>query len=642
MDSSVKTHFSIDYTTDESPVISSATHRKKPSTKKQFMLFVEDYSFTDTVINPEEESLDLGRSQLIIKELLEDTETINKWEANTYDYRFNIMMFIQAGFSYNFNYFFAGPVFILVQICKKWPLLHNLRLPGSQTEKAVLQNIYLLPIVFLCTVYFVEMRILINFIPMIMWNNHLVLVTQSSAVAYTNKKIPSLLRSVKLAVEDFQMVAKVFIYDEEAELRNTINRLQIRAAKLYFSFLEDKNDEYKSLKKRKLTEEENRECQKCIPFGGQIYYSETLNEEDILNTAMRFEKAVFQKKCLLRETRFDQDKLYGYSLACSLLEKTKQAGSQEWKFGLTVLGMAQATIVFSTIDFDKNIIEVLETGWKVFALAVVYFVILLYSIFHIINVLNTSVWNLKQREVLMDEMAKLISYEKRKKSKENNEAPYPNIDIFDDMSLKTWISLRKVFMHYGDRQMETIGLILTLFVGLNLLGLVFLLMESWFDIYHVFNKSLLDMFKMVGYNCCVLVIFICRIMLSGASLNRQYRQHRELITKNRSLVISLFRSYPKYIGEKPLKPESFFEVEGLRLLKEEFGEDYSKEKLKERLAVLTETYDDILKELTFEETHYPFKIMKVPITFALIKTLLTSIFSGSVAFLIKYISNKSH
>jgi len=641
MDSSVKTHFSIDYTAEEA--LDSASKKTNSKPQKEFLLFVEDYSFTDKANNlAEEEDGELERSQQMIKNLLHNTDEANKWEANTYEYRLNIAIFIESGIIYTLNYFFAGPFFIFAQTCFKWPLYHNLRLAGSKVEREVLRNAYIFPFVIFCTFYFEQLTILRVFIPVILLNSYLVLVTQASVLAYTNEKIPSLLKSIRLSEAEIKMVAKSLIYDAETELRNTINRLRIRASKLYFSFLEDKNEQFEDLKKQRLTEDENKECQKCVPLGGEVYYSEKVPEDQLLKTAIKFEKAIFQKKCFERETRFDKENLYGYNLACSLLAKTKQGRSQEWNFWLTLLGMAQALIVFSTSNFDGSLTELLKTGFAVFGMALVCFLILLFSIFHIIKVLNTSISNLKQRNELMDLMGKLVSHhnvQKRAKKGEEKDLGYPNMNIFDDMSLKTWISLRKIFMHYGDRQMETIALILTLFVGANVSGFIILALE-YLGSYHIFNQYLLEMFKVSTCSFGLLGIFICRIMYLGASLNSKYRKHKELITKNRALVISLFRSYPNYIGEKPLKPESFFEVEGLRLLKREFGENYSKETLKERLEMLTETYDDILKEVDFEENHYPFKIMRVSITFRLIKTLATGVLSATVGYIIKHLSIK--
>jgi len=360
---------------------------------------------------------------------------------------------------------------------------------------------------------------------------------------------------------------------------------------------------------------------------GLVYLPKLVTQENLVQEALNLEKGVFEKKCFGQRTHLDEKKMLGYNLAIDIVVSGRQEISKKMRKSFYLMGMAQAWAIE-----QGEIRRVAEYPENVFVLSVVcwlFYVSMAVIVYYIIDILCMALLNLKRRMAYMLKLGKLITLGGEEL----------NLNVVDYMSLRTWVTLRKAFMHYGDRQMETIGLIMTLFITSHIIvgALLFL------DYMHVL-KILSDEVRPYVMTFFVggqfFVIFLIMIVYQAVSINKQYHAHKELIRKNRAFVVSMYRLYPNYIAkEQPLEPESLIQVQALKLLREEFGDCEYKEKMESQLKVLMETYDEILKDLEFEEVNYPIRLVGISITPNLIKTLGTAAVSAGFASLVKYISN---
>jgi len=239
-----------------------------------------------------------------------------------------------------------------------------------------------------------------------------------------------------------------------------------------------------------------------------------------------------------------------------------------------------------------------------------------------LEICYTSVLNLKDRTAFMARLGDLLRQKNRRES--NDPRNYPLINIFDFMSLKTWIDLRKIFMAFNEQRMKTTSFVVTLLMSSHLLIAIVFFFNMYLNFlsFH-FIENFLLFFLCFMMKSIVYFVFLAWILVLGARVNSQYAVHKELIHINRSTVISLFGLYQSYIEDHTIEPATYTEAEGFKLLREEFGEKFLMGAMNHKLNLLMKTYDEVLKEIQHDETYNPFKIMGMPITWNFIKTLIS-------------------
>ena len=621
MNESYAENFYVDYNRNTS--LSS----KQPL--KDYIIFAENFTSKNQDRKPQENQIN---SQNNSNEIRSQLQQPIKWEANLYEYKFHPKVFLKAFFFYSLYFAGFAPLIKLLGHFGK-PYFHNLMLYSSLFEKKMILYSLISPLLYLPL--FVETNSLFTSTLILMFGTFIfVVVCQASMLAYSNEKFPELLNSAKLTLENMKIVSKLEDLGEHDELQATISRLNIDISSLYFTFLERGQENYSHLKK----EEKPRQSEmNLIEENNIIFCTKTLTVDELLDSTIEFQREVFNKRYLDTDTRYDKTHFSGYSLAYNLLKLSRKIAPSSTKLRvITYLSSIQGYISFRRQA--ELIYKYGDERLLFFIPCFIYYVLLITGVYYTIIFLDRGIDNIKRRLLLMREMSELISTRKRRQN-DQNEKSYPNINVFDYMSLRTWVTLRKIFMHIGDRQMESIGLAVTLFTGSHLITMAILVL-NYIGSFKLIQNDFLEYLINYSIGSILILFFLAKIVVLGSSLNQQYEIHRNLIRKNKSIVVSVFRLYSSYLGEKPIEPKNYVEAEGFRLLKEEFGENYSEEKMKEKLELLINTYDDILQEIEFEEKQYPFQVLGIPITRTLVKAIGTGLVSVAAALISKAMSSK--
>jgi len=619
MSQELVSHFSFDVNESQQPSIIDS--------EPTYLIHAEGYLPKNFKPNASKDSLDSLFKRLDApSDSLLPSQKVIYWKTNLSDYRFNTDIFIKSLFFYFLYYFIFGPTFLVFRKLFENPILNNLLMPTIQGEAAVLHWIvWILPLGYLSFILD-DFAVLMPSVIALYMNLLFVIVTQASMAAFTNTKASELFTSTMMSPEQVKVLKKVEIGDEYFELRNTFNRLNINITRLYFEFMEERSGLDKVFKKQI---DNNQDKSEYLVKDGRLFLLKMVKKENLIKEALEFEKAIFNMKSYWQKTHLDDHKMFGYNLAMYVLAANKQEISSKMGQLIFLTGILQAAIIH--IKEFRQIVSSSEDTFLFLSLNFLFYMSMLFIIMYLIDILLMAFLNMKRRKGFMFTLGNLITPGSSEKC--------PNLNVFDYMSLKTWMKLRKVFMNYGDRQMETIGLIMTLFVGSHAIVGVLLFLD-YMRVLEIFGETLRFYVVTFFVGGQFFTIFFIMIIAQALSVNQQFHKHKELIRRNRELVGSMYRLYPNYIAEEQaLEPENAFEAQALRLLRKEFGDCEYKEKMESQLRVLMETYDDILKDLEFEEHHYPITLIGIKIAPNLVKTLVTAIGTAGFASLAKYISS---
>jgi len=446
--------------------------------------------------------------------------------------------------------------------------------------------------------------------------------------AFTNKNFIELTKLVRLRAKEVSSISRVDAENAEKELRDTFTLQSIDVSSLYFNFLEDGAKFNQTMERKNLELGVNH-----LNFRNQdadIIYYQKVTEKNLVRSVVAFERTIFEKKWLSQKTCLDDTKLFGYNLSLKLLDVMEKCVPAKIliyiAFPIFIEMIGSSLWILNEQKDQKSKNNNLLTPLMISDL--------LFSSLMIItqqNVFLEILLNIKRRKDAMLKLGELITPGKR--------TSLPNLNIFDEMSLRTWVKLRKVFMHFGERQLKVLSLIITLFlIRLAIAAIVF------------YISYLLDLEKETSNqtlkSCAILVIiqghyvylYLLALISIAITINQQYTVHRDLMMKNKEIVKEMYRLYPHYIAnEHPLKPRRLFEDQALKVLKKEFPGPYDQEKMERKLKALIETYNNIASELQDEERKTPIKFFGFEITgkvfIGLATTFLPAIW-GSVQTLI--------
>ena len=285
MSETTNTHFSIDLGTSS---------EKEPLNPKDNKLYI--YSKTFSFIN----KLNKGNKPPE-KEQKPHNSNTHKWEANLYQYKLNLSVFIEALFVYIPYFLGLGPLFFVIKLLCSIPFIHNLILPCNRLQMIIA---LLAPFVYLplfveeCNEFRADMFTLLMTLLF-------VAVAQASSMAFTNEKFPQLLNSIKLSKTSLEKATKLEIMNEKDELQSTILRLNTNASLLYFNFLKEDGSNYSHMRKL-LVDPNNLNLKESEE---EIFSVHQATKQDIFEETMNFQRVLFKKNNFTKKTRFDDKKL---------------------------------------------------------------------------------------------------------------------------------------------------------------------------------------------------------------------------------------------------------------------------------------------------------------------------------------------
>ena len=425
----------------------------------------------------------------------------------------------------------------------------------------------------------------------------------------------------------------------EEELQALVLTLNIDISFLYFSFLQDThNPNLRFLKKQSLKKSiAFRKMESSINPKTSINLSQEETpareynlEEECPNVKVSLLRKAFEKRYLVKTTRFDDKYFYGYNLAFEMINRAKAKKVNDFDIGLFIISVIQGLIpsVYRVWFGMKFLTSRPWLSMPLISLNILFFYFNLRITVKIIE-------DLSRRIFLMKEMAALINPMKRPYSA-GSEEPYSNFNVFDIMTLKTWASLRLIFMHYGDRFIHRNNMNITM-ITLFYVSILAVILLQGLGITKIFEsiEDYTEYVAILGFGSVLFFGIFLSIMYYGAFLNDQYRIHKDLLRKNRTVVKDLKRFSNFMEGENPIEPKTFLYKEGLRTLREELGEEDFARKLEEKTEKLAQVFDDIIEELNFEELNNCFKLFGIPISYTLLQSVLVGLASVGAALLKK-------
>jgi len=542
------------------------------------------------------------------------------WKFDLHEYSFDKGILFWGFIFYTLYYCGLCWPLLILKCCpkrsKKWPLIYNLNNRNGWLERLVGLIGFVVPFglfSFLMKEDFGTLRPLV----IALWMNTIfVIASLASMTAYTNKNASNLIVTIPLYSEEMESLKKIHISETEAELRETLNRLNINVSHLYFNYLQETR--------------ELREKMKRVKVEGVRSPVPTVTEVTNVEQTKALDNSRFEEKYLTRYlTELDNEKLFGYNLALDLLRSIEQPKFNAFKSKRYCLGAVVALILFG-VQCARIVKSNSQYRAPLWGLAAVFFICFMITVFYILEIIYIGTSTLQRKKHLMVELGKLIDFGKCQ-----------IINIFDEMSMRTWMKLRKTFMHYGDRQMEIMYLIISGFIGLYLITVIAFL-ASYFSGGSEFLNDWYNNVELLNIGVIYLVLFVIEIIYLALSINMQFNTHRELIMENQRDVVEMYRLYPDYDAGR-LKPiQNSFEDQAFISLKtklpieqslnqiDEFPKKTLQDKVDVQVGRLNEVYDGVWRELKFEEKTHPIKLAGIKITPELVVALAAAL--GSALF----------
>jgi len=614
---------------------------------KAFFLYHKNF-YTDDYNERDKKAL---LEQPIYKHI-ENAKDENFIEANLYMYGFQFGVFLKVFFIDLLYALGIGTLLLPFSKCiLRWRFMNNTSYFENQRIVqflGVFTLIYIIYGVWSNTLWQINTQALEYFEGLLF-----ICVTNASIAAFMNPQIPKLLSSYALKqIPDTNRFHWKFLFNDkkdiEQEINSTFLRLNIDASLFYATFLQQKTPSiylrhYKDKEAVDISGllenlqgllddfQQNMALNKSLPI---ILYHTPVPASELLNKIPFFERYLFKRRYLSGENRYDETKAFGYQIALSIANITP--GGSLASSLVFILSLVNWLVCFVYDIMSHNDSEQISL-WMSWSAIIIWFVLNLMSRCLSAVIICQAVIILVSKLRHMQALYNMI-LTTRLPLFANEESYLPVFNIFDVTSLKSWSTLRKLFMHFNEQRLESLTLALAVLMGIQISTLAVVAL-FYFGIFHSQNMNLLSYLTFFGTDATLFLISIFILVLYCVKVNSQYQIHRDLIRVNKGIVLNLFRLYPSLIGADAIEPGSFIYNCGFKILQEEFGPSFPVDKIDRRLQALTETYDQILQDLEYEEIHHPFKLFGIPVrqTFlsslgALIITSLTPLIKKLLGF----------
>ena len=540
---------------------------------------------------------------------------------------FNFGLFLKV-FILQIMMFIFGPAILLLNFCFKRAIIHNI-ISLTYFNDGGLIFFVLMPVLN----WYVILRYQENRMQFlaVLQSMIFVFLVHSFHVAQVNKEIAKRFSTIRFQIKDLHQCRFFPIIDDEDSLdnensrifRETTLRLNMDISLLRYKFLQQvkiprsAEDEKDRLEASEVANYEMTEH--------NIFYKAQTSEADFLKEYAKVERDLFRLKYLAGNSRFDQDEYYNKVYSNSFLEEK----------GLGSTGVACFLLLLFTYPISSLVYDATETNAKWWGLAGWNFLCLVPMVclgFTFIEGINKLVVT----ENLLRKLSKKIAIERQ--TPQYIDKPIVTYDIFDYMTLKSWIALRKIIMNAHDRKLTTVSWSLSVIIGFQAIGCIFIAFIYLKIITFINFDDYISYYIIFGIQCSVYLVVLLILTLKSANLNGLFSTHRTLLRANKEVVVSLFRLYPSLVGKDPLVPATYIYAESFRRLYSEFGEDYSKEEMDDKLEILVETYDSMIEELEHDEEYDPFTLLGIAITPNVVKGQITALVSLGIAFVPNLIS----
>jgi len=552
------------------------------------------------------------------------------WEADTYRYEFSYSVFFKSLWISLLFVFGLGPLIWIYQCFTSSKFIKNYYGSSSVSDAimvcGILNTFFIGYGVWKGTFFYTDANSLSYILGMVFLS-----IIGACLNSFVNSKIPSLLNTVEISTKSEAELAPLSIdLTTKEELKRTILRLNFDASSFFMGFLESVGDRFR----RKIEETDNSKIQED---GDKVVSVAPFQKEDLIGEAVEFEQAVFNYKFLTKRSRHDDEKAYGFTYAENIIEEFDDTYGEKYLyilFGLILV--SKICISFIKLDFSENQAQstlkryVIDGVWMVLNAAITLL---------IFAVISEGVQLLLIRLNHVEGMKELISQEKPPEDSLFRKG-CSMINVFDFESLRTWASLRMVFMNMNERRLSATSLAVSIIAGAQIL-IIAVLGFFYFSAPDSNQKDFYFHYVIFfGAESAIYMITILLFVYIGAQVNGQYQDHIYVLKDLKTTICTLFKLYPNLVGEDAVLPSTYIYARGLKHLNNILGnQEVTQELLDEKLQGVTEAYDTIIAELETEEQYYPLKILGVPMTESFVTTVLGSIVTIAAIPISSYLSN---
>ena len=426
----------------------------------------------------------------------------------------------------------------------------------------------------------------------------------ASIPANMNKVLAQLFSSVKLKEGSFDnRYGFGFHYSMELakdEVEMAISRLNIDEKSFYLTVFEDNID----CLKKKAEEENVVKSLNIVETEREYIFTQVVDAPNFINKSVEFEKNLFLFKFKPpQEDQEDENRtVSGYNIAKDLVSNTVDDQTFVNISLIKCLLSLVFLIVISIVYFEEDASQSSLIKW----LRIIFWVKLsmlpqcfvLFSMSSVIEIMETKYQILKQ--------LKLFISTKKKPRYAGTFINSYTLNFFDLQSLKSWMSLRKIFLEFGQQKIQnaTRGILITFFVQFVIIPMGICLYQrrsidysGYWRFYYVQN--------VVYFGTLMMVFYI------AGKINKRYRSHRKALQLTKQQIGLLFKTYPNIQQINSALSKNFMEM--IDNMKTEFGEDRLENKMTEKLNTLFEAYDFLIEEIEFEEIYYPIRIFGIPV-----------------------------
>jgi len=321
--------------------------------------------------------------------------------------------------------------------------------------------------------------------------------------------------------------------------------------------------------------------------------------------------------------KVEEGHLYGYNLAIDMFQNARKSryrhlGKSLWIFSIIRAFIPTFYRVYLRSYKGEDIPVLTERPYVVLIVLLINIYLCWINIF----TLTVAILDFSAKIFCFKQLGYLIS--PKKISHFRDKKLYPTFNIFDPVTLKTWSTLRRVIKEYGRKYIlrNNFNVTITMMFYLIIVAMVVLQVLGVVDTY---NDPL--MMIVFAYESVMFFAIFISIMLAVAFINSQYMTDKSLLQKNKTIISDFQRLSYLYVGKDAIEPDNMVYKEGLRILREQLGEEDFEEKLIARAEKLTSMIDNIIQELEFEEAYDPSTVMGIPVSYGLLKTLAAAIAS---------------
>ena len=327
----------------------------------------------------------------------------------------------------------------------------------------------------------------------------------------------------------------------------------------------------------------------------------------------------------------------GVNIARFILRKYREYGlNSKWCYIIGILASIFHNIIPFIFKINNNSFENL-LDYELCLLISLNLLILYYFALNL-TCLIFGIFEFDRLYRYLSQLSNLLS--SKKTEKYHTKKYYPTLNLFDNLSLKSWSKLHDIFRSYGKKYKLRIEGNLTVFILIYLAILLTIIASILFDKHFRYSNKTLCVY---GFEIIVILLTILIILKKGCAINEHYTIHLVLLKKNKDVLMDLHSLGEIYFEKNRFVSENQIFFIGVMKIKNLIEKklknmqkqrrtlfDYSIIKKKLRKEILTDlirTNEEVIEQIKLDAINKPFSIMGLSMTPNVFRSILAIICS---------------